>query len=316
VSIGEQELRQLLPPGLSIAAVNAPSLCVVSGPPALVEDFERSLERDGRPGRRLHVARAFHSEMVEPILAAFDRHLRGVRFNAPKTPFVSTVSGTWIKEREAADPSYWVRHLRQTVRFGDGVRTLLEDADRVLLEVGPGNTLASLARQQQAARDRLVVASLPHPQEARSDSAHLLTTLGRLWTCGVDIDWRAFHARETRSIVDLPTYPFERQRYWIDARKDARTSGAAASRGHLGAKASVDRWLYAPTWKRSIAPAGPRIEADRWLVFLDRGGLGGSKHSATPQSRCGAARSSRRTTHHRSRFGQEARKTTRHSSRR
>ncbi len=139
----------LLGAELSLAAVNAPDRCVVSGPDEAVDALRAALEARGVAARRLHTSHAFHSAMMEPILAPFvERCRRQVELRAPRIPFLSNVTGTWITDAEATDPAYWARHLRRPVRFADGVRELCRDARRVLLEVGPGQTLATLARQQ------------------------------------------------------------------------------------------------------------------------------------------------------------------------
>jgi phthiocerol/phenolphthiocerol synthesis type-I polyketide synthase E len=137
--------------------------------------------------------------------------VREVELPSPESPYLSNVTGTWITAEEATDPAYWVRHLRREVRFADGLRELCRDPKRVLLEVGPGRTLASLARQHpDRGKDRAVVTSLPHPRERREDLAFTLKALGQLWLAGVDPDWAGFHGAERRRRVPLPAYPFER----------------------------------------------------------------------------------------------------------
>ena len=216
VRLPESELRSRLPAeGLEIAAVNSPGLCVVSGTDAAVAALERELEADRVAARRLRTSHAFHSAMVAPVVEPFADLVRGVRLHAPSIPFVSNVTGRWITDAEATDPMYWARHLREPVRFADGAGELLRaEAGYVLLEVGPGQTLVPLARQQPAASGRTILATL---QEGQDDTESALTALGRLWLEGVSVDWVALHAGETRRRVPLPTYPFERDRYWIEA---------------------------------------------------------------------------------------------------
>ncbi|HEX9412756.1 MAG TPA: phosphopantetheine-binding protein, partial [Ktedonobacterales bacterium] len=150
----------------------------------------------------------------------------------PALPFISNVTGTWITAADATDPRYWARHARQTVRFAAGARELLADPAAVLLEVGAGHTLATLARQSAlsgATADRMVLTSLPPARDAQSSTAVLLTALGKLWLAGAPVDWRAFSQGQHRHRMPLPTYPFERQRYWVD--------GLSAAPSHLGAAA-------------------------------------------------------------------------------
>jgi acyl transferase domain-containing protein len=217
VPMSEADLRPLLEGHLSIAAVNAPELSVVSGPPDAVESVGQRLAERGIEARRLHTSHAFHSSMVEPILEEFTETVRRLQLGAPSLPYISNVTGTWITQRDVEDPSYWARHLRQTVRFADGLRDLLADPGRLLLEVGPGRTLSALvSAQHQSAADHIALTTLRHPLDRQSDDAFLLTTLGRLWLSGAPIDWPSTHGSEQRRRVPLPSYPFERQRYFIE----------------------------------------------------------------------------------------------------
>jgi phthiocerol/phenolphthiocerol synthesis type-I polyketide synthase E len=167
--------------------------------------------------RHLHTSHAFHSRMMEPIVETYAARVGQVRLGPPNIPFVSNVSGTWISPEESTSPSYWAAHLRRTVRFADCLGELLNEPNRVLLEVGPGRTLDMLTKQHPAkSRDHIVLSSTRHPREQRSDQAHILATVGQLWMAGVSIDWSEFYAGERRRRVPLPTYPFERKRHWIN----------------------------------------------------------------------------------------------------
>ncbi|GAC1702706.1 MAG: hypothetical protein NVS9B4_08670 [Candidatus Acidiferrum sp.] len=218
VRMGEAEVRPLLSEKLSLAAINAPSLCVVSGPTAEVTKLEEELTRRGVAHRRLYTSHAFHSAMMDPILEPFTEAARKVRLAAPTIPYISGVSGNWITESEALDARYWARHFRQAVNFSSGIAKVREKEECVLLEVGPGNVLATLARQQPAKlADQLVVSSLTDGTGKLNESAALQQALGWLWLCGVQPDWLAYHADEKPRRVSLPTYPFERKRFWVDA---------------------------------------------------------------------------------------------------
>ncbi|QBD77392.1 hypothetical protein EPA93_15880 [Ktedonosporobacter rubrisoli] len=140
-----------------------------------------------------------------------------MKLSAPKIPFLSNLTGTWISAAEATDPDYWVRHIHSTVRLADNLQTVLSDAPRLLLEVGPGTTLSTLARQQLPANSaHMVISSLPHPQDGRSDLACMLSALGRVWACGQKVDWEGVNSGTSRRRIPLPTYAFDRQRYWVD----------------------------------------------------------------------------------------------------
>jgi acyl transferase domain-containing protein len=266
----------MLADGVCLAAVNGPSQCVVSGGREAIEAFEARLRDEAVTYQRLQTAGAFHSELmagvVEPLVAA----AREVRAGRPRIPYVSNVTGTWIDEADLQNPGYWGRHVRETVRFSASVDTLLTWGAGVFLEVGPGQALSALIRQHGKAREGAaanvaMIPSLPSAREAASDAESVVRALGRLWLAGVVPDWSAYHAGERRLRVELPTYPFERKRYWAEPTQPAqarvsRVETAAPSRGDL------DAWFAMPSWTRSLTP--PLQEehggyADRCLVFLD-----------------------------------------------
>jgi amino acid adenylation domain-containing protein len=202
---------------LAIAAINGPSLCVVSGPTAAIAALQQTLEAEEIICRLLHTSHAFHSPMMDPILEPFGEVVRTVKLSPPKIPFVSTVTADWITDEQAIDPVYWTDHLRATVRFAEGVQTLWQLPERVLLEVGPRTTAATLARQQaKDFRQQIAISSLSDTADNQAEWTALLQAFGQLWVTGVSINWQRFYTAEHRHRLPLPTYPFERQRYWID----------------------------------------------------------------------------------------------------
>jgi acyl transferase domain-containing protein len=221
VPLAENEVQLLLAgTSLQIAVINSPSNCVVSGKISAIEAFAKQLEEKGIEGRPLHTSHAFHSEMMEPILATFTEKVKQIRLNAPTIPFVSNVTGTWIAPEDATNPSYYARHLRQTVRFADGVKQLFEKSDQILLEVGPGHTLSTLAkRHPDKPSEQIILTSVRHPQDNDSDLTFLLNSLGQLWLAGVEVNWLGFYGDRQYYRIPLPTYPFERKRYWIEPTK-------------------------------------------------------------------------------------------------
>ena len=223
VRLPENEVTPLLGPELSLAAVNAPSLCVVSGSMAAVEALEQRLEKEKVACRRLATSHAFHSYMMEPLVAPFTERVRQTRLAPPRIRYISSVTGAWITDAEATDPAYWARHFRQPVRFAAAIAQLCGKPDSVLLEVGPGSTLQTLARQQPAAGSQLIVSSLPGHSGGTGERAATLEALGRLWMAGVQPDWNALHETARRRRTPLPTYPFERKSYWIDSKPPAPT---------------------------------------------------------------------------------------------
>jgi amino acid adenylation domain-containing protein len=234
VSLSEEQLSPFLNDDLSLAVINSPSLCVVSGEDNVIERLESLLSKKQVVYRQLHTSHAFHSRMMDPVIAPFAERVKQANPKPPKIPFLSNVTGTWITREEATDPNYWARHLRRTVRFADCVEELLKEPNRVLLEAGPGRTLSALATQHPAKKkSHVVLSSMRLPREKRDDGVFILDTLGALWRAGVPIDWMGFHAGTKRRRVPLPTYPFERKRYWIEARhpESPRAHGATAG-GH------------------------------------------------------------------------------------
>jgi acyl transferase domain-containing protein len=230
VGVEESEAEVMAGGRLSVAAVNGPQQCVLSGSGRAVAELEEKLARDGITYRRLKTSHGFHSAMMEPMLKRFEEEVRKVRLQEPQRRYISNVSGRWIGKEEARSAEYWVRQLRETVQFGRGIRELLEDPQRIFLEVGPGQALSRLARQQAKGNlARVFLNAFAAPEEP---DCGMCETLGRLWLAGASIDWNRLHAEDGRRRVPLPQYPFERQRYWIEPERQSsepvHAPGAAA----------------------------------------------------------------------------------------
>jgi thioesterase domain-containing protein len=220
VSLSEAELKEYPLSNLSLAAVNAPSLCVLSGESRAVVALEECLKGEDIAFTRLHTSHAFHSAMMDSVLPEFREQVKQVRLHSPQIRILSNLTGKWLNDAGATDPEYWVRHLRDTVRFSDSIGFLMEETGWIFLEIGPGNTLSTLARQQKSQdRDQVILSSIRHPKEERSDIEFILNTLGALWLGGIDVDWAGFYKDETRYRVALPTYPFQPRRFWIEPAK-------------------------------------------------------------------------------------------------
>jgi acyl transferase domain-containing protein len=263
---------------LQIAVINSPSSCVVSGTNQTVAALEKQLSSQEVEYRLLHTSHAFHSVMMEPILLAFNEVVKTVKLNPPKIRFISNVTGSWISFEQATNPDYWCQHLRQTVRFSDGISQLIQQFEGVFLEVGPGRTLSTLTTQHlEKNAKQQILTTLRHVKEQQSDVNFLLQTLGRLWLFGVEIDWSRFYTHERRHRLPLPSYPFERQRYWIEPNKQAQNERQTPV--SLSKKPDIADWFYIPYWKPSLPPV--QIEHQELvsnksctLVFLDECGLG------------------------------------------
>ncbi|AFY44055.1 type I polyketide synthase [Nostoc sp. PCC 7107] len=224
VPLSESEIQPWLNEKISLSAINGASLCVIAGFPDEIAELEQKLSDRNLIGKRLQTSHAFHSVMMEAIAPTFANLVNTFSLNPPKIPYLSNVTGTWITTEQATDPTYWVQHLCQTVSFADGVQQLWQKDNPILLEVGPGQALISFASQCLTTDQRnqsLMLPSLRYSYEQQSDVACLLQTLGRLWQAGVAVDWSSFYTDAPRQRIPLPTYPFERQRYWVDAHPTA-----------------------------------------------------------------------------------------------
>lgn len=229
-------------------------------------------------GRMLHELPAgamralpLSTAMMGPILDAFEERLRSISYQAPLIPYLSNITGTWIKAEEACDAAYWARHLRGTVRFSDCIGELLRKPNLVLIEVGPGNTLTSLARQQSGAATK-AFQSLPHEHESGSALRSVLHAVGKLWTLGVHLDWTGLHVDEAARRVPLPTYPFEHQRFWVEPDGTSRSASSSASLSQMNASGGV--LFYRRLWKSAPPNAMPAVHSGCWMIFNDSIGLG------------------------------------------
>jgi non-ribosomal peptide synthase protein (TIGR01720 family) len=279
VSLSEAEVQQMLTgTQLSLAAVNGESICVISGPHNAVQELAHRLDEENVHHRLLHTSHAFHSAMMDPILGQFRDYLSDLRLHPPQRPFISNVTGDWITADEAINPQYWTRHLRHTVRFDAGLKTLLKRRGSILLELGPGDTLSSLTRRHSEKRaEHVALPSMRSHHQQEPDEPFLLRTLAQCWLSGGQVDWAGFYAHEQRRRLPLPTYPFERQRYWIKRHTQPEALDEA-SQSTLHRKPSMADWFYVQLWKQSVSPLS--LEPDEtaepianWLIFADECGL-------------------------------------------
>ena len=267
VDMPEPDVRPFLGDELQFAAINGPSLCVVSGRIEAITAFERQMRAHGAECRRLYIDVASHCKLVESILSEFTEIVRTLKINTPTTPYISNVTGSWITAAQLKNPAYWAQHLRSTVRFADGLSELMKRDTRVFLEVGPGHTLAMLAnRHPDKSARQIVIASQRHPRENHPDLRYALNALGLLWTSGTRVDWKAFSGGEKRRRVELPTYPFQRQSFWVEPLKGPDRKSSFID---LQKRTDLSDFFYAPIWKQSIRASRRSAPEGTDLVFED-----------------------------------------------
>ncbi len=273
VSLSASAVQPYLGQGVDLAVVNGPGTCVLGGPEADIERVAAALTAAEVSWRRLPTSHAFHTHMMKPMVADFTALVAGVPLQAPRIPYLSNVTGMWITDAEATDPHYWARHLCQTVHFGEGVAELLADPGQILLEVGAGQALGSFAKQHPRCRPEQVsriLATMRYAYDRQSDEAFLLSTVGKLWLAGCTLDWQAYYDGERRQRLPLPTYPFERQRYWVEPAGGSR----AVTAGKRRERREPGRWFYEPVWEATAVATATTAAAGSWLIFADEAGWG------------------------------------------
>lgn len=269
VNLSEQDLEPLLTSEISVGAVNSPAQVVASGPETAIAALEAKLRDIKIECKRLRTSHAFHSPMMDPIVKEFIQRVSKITLHAPRVRYMSNVTGTWITDAQATSAGYWGSHLRNTVRFADCAEKLLRELGYILLEVGPGETLSALVRQQLQPRStRALIPSMRHSLASQDDREYWLTAVGRLWLLNARPNWDSLYGGERRARVSLPTYPFERQRYWVEANK----MNAAAKPATLAKRPNISDWFYVPSWKRTQAELLLKSEIDgnqTWLFLSE-----------------------------------------------
>jgi acyl transferase domain-containing protein/acyl carrier protein len=246
-------------------------------PEAVVVMESRTIARTP-PGGRPAGPYDFAAEPAAPAPKASAERIGGLKPKAPQIPVVSAMTGTWMTDREATDQQYWMRRLRPIDESQESLRELLSEPGTILLEVGAGRTLASRAAQHPERKpEQEILSSLPAPESQLAETAFMLETLGRLYLAGASVDWSGFYAGERRRRVPLPSYPFERQRHWVE--RKALPAEKEERRHEFVRNPEVAEWFYAPSWKRTVVPSGTEAEGDGAqdacrLVFVGEDALG------------------------------------------
>ncbi|WP_335871249.1 type I polyketide synthase [Bacillus sp. 2205SS5-2] len=247
VSLSESKVKEHLNGQLSLAAVNTPNLCVIAGKEEEVDALQQKLKGQGVDTRMLITSHAFHSAMMDPILDEFADEISKVQLKEPTIPYLSNLTGAWIKAEEATDPRYWSNHLRGVVRFTEGVETLLKE-EIIIVEVGPGQSLTGLIKGHESENKPIVFPLLRHPKDRQTDNNVLLSAIGRIWLEGVSVDWQGFHNSYKAHRIPLPTYPFQGKRFWIDrVSSNLVTEQEVIENEHLDAKMTEEESIVVET---------------------------------------------------------------------
>ena len=269
----EAELTEL---GLDLAAVNGPSMSVVSGPDAVLDQFTARMTAREIECQRIAISIAAHSRLLDGVMAEFRAYLASIALHAPQIPIISNRTGVEMTADQATSPDYWTAHLRGTVRFADGIAHLAQVPGRVFLEVGPGRAMQAMAKANPGVAANQVVSTLRHRDHATGDDTYFMGALGRFWALGGRIDWDQIWGGVQRRRLSLPGYAFQRKRYFIE-RSSATVAEAAQELARIEEPAE---WGWRPAWRLAspsieVGPQGPVAGGPQnWLVFADDLGLG------------------------------------------
>ncbi|MBI0295363.1 SDR family NAD(P)-dependent oxidoreductase [Streptomyces sp. PRKS01-29] len=226
VQASEDEVAPLLTDGVSIAALNGPASVVIAGDEDAAAEIAAVFEARGRKTKRLTVSHAFHSPRMDGMLEAFREVAQGLIYEAPRIPIVSNLTGTVVSAEEITSPDFWVRHVREAVRFLDGVRTLEAQGVTTYVELGPDGVLTAMA--QECVTDADAAGFAAALRKDRPEAETVTTALAQAYVRGAEVDWAGYFAGTGARRVDLPTYAFQRRRYWPDTALDAGTPAEGA----------------------------------------------------------------------------------------
>jgi acyl transferase domain-containing protein/acyl carrier protein len=288
VMAGEENLQPVLGDGVWLAALNGPELSVLAGSVPGIERAATQLEARGIACQRVPVQQAFHCPLIAGIEAELLAVLRRVTLRRPEIPIISNVTGQRLTDAEACDPGYWYRHAVSPVRFAEGIASVWQRPERILLELGPGQSLCSFALQQAQGETELALSSVPGRHERTSPVAFLQSCLAKLWLHGAELDWAAAYEPGTRRKLPLPLYPFERERYWIETAEAQATPAALPAHDDADQKQPIDRWYFVPEWRsRALPPelaTSASSEHGGWLILGDEGELCAALTTALAQA--------------------------------
>lgn len=228
VRLGFDDIQPYLSADIALAAANSPQLSVVAGATDAINKLSEILNSKEIPNRVLSTSHAFHSHMMDEVVAPFKQFVSAIQLNAPLIPIMSSVTGKWLNAEEATDAGYWAKHLRSTVLFGNAIQHLLDNNYSLFLELGPAKSATTLTRQQAGSKQVTVISSIEKEETTQSSQTSILKALGTLWLQGIEPGWTAFYHNETRrKLTDIPTYAYNKQSYWVDPVPKAQKTDAA-----------------------------------------------------------------------------------------
>lgn len=279
VALPEAQVAKYLVDGTSVAAINDAKNCVISGPDDAIEFVVNKLDAEGISNRPLHTSHAFHSSMMDPILEDFNHIVEQANRRSPSIPIISTVERNSNGEVDFASASYWVRNLRETVRFKDAVNALSQGDPLLFVEVGPGTTLSTFVQQLSTSKAKQhIVSTMRHPKQEMDDNVKLISAIGALWQTGYSVDFTKLTNYDSAKRISLPGYAFDQTEYWANIAHANAPSQAEETNipGALGASGKHGPY-FVPSWKRGSAPIRPRLAKStaaktQWFVFEHTGG--------------------------------------------
>ncbi|MEI4789436.1 SDR family NAD(P)-dependent oxidoreductase [Bacillus sp. FJAT-53060] len=277
VALSAEEIEHKLPDGVELSAVNSSQLSVVSGPSDRLQAYIEQVEKRGASVQKLKTSHAFHTSMMADAAKQFKEVLSEMTYQQGHIPIISNVTGSWLTHEQAASPDYWASHIRQPVLFSQGIERLLAFGEVVFIELGPGHTLTQFVRRHDRYDvDKAAAVSLVrHPKEQAADDEYMQKAIGKLWSYGVEPNWRAVRKGEAPYRVSLPTYPFEHQKFpspQFQADQLMSALSPTAQKNHL---ADFQDWFYIPVWERSSPVLKEQNhQGKRVLVFEKNGHIG------------------------------------------
>lgn len=271
VASSSSKINSMLDDSLSIAAINTPDSCIVSGSDSSIKAFTEKLTEKEIAFSILKTSHAFHSEMMDVILADFEKEFQQITLSEPKLPFVSNLTGKPITKEEATSPKYWARHLRETIRFTDGLTHLLQTPNSVFIEVGPGKSMRSFYKQLSKDAKHTNVGLMRHSKEQFDDSLYFTDALATLWSAGIKIDWEVYYEHETRYKISAPTYSFDKHKFEVEV--DVQKSIINHSSMNNGLL-TYNHWYHERKWKTALLPKQKEAESPlNYIVFSNQNAL-------------------------------------------